>query len=86
MFHSLLVFWLIVADPFLVTEIGASLWELFAETVNLTEVCVLHTPPVNVRVEQIVAPCKLSWMISINATTGIYLVKKTQTTQQSNKA
>ena len=44
-FHSLLVFWLIVADPFLVTQIGASLWELFAETVNLTEVCVLQHIP-----------------------------------------
>ena len=29
MFRSLLVFWLIVADPFLVTLIGVSLWELF---------------------------------------------------------
>ena len=29
MFRSLLVFWLIVADPFLVTLISASLWELF---------------------------------------------------------
>ena len=30
MFRSLLVFWLIVADSFLVTLISASLWELFA--------------------------------------------------------
>ena len=37
MFHSLLVFWLIVADPFLVTLISASLWELFASFV------VIHT-------------------------------------------
>ena len=29
MFFSLLVFWVIVADPFLVTLISASLWELF---------------------------------------------------------
>ena len=29
MFCSLLVFWLIVADPFLLTLISASLWELF---------------------------------------------------------
>ena len=29
MFHSLLVFWLIVADSLLVTLIHASLWELF---------------------------------------------------------
>ena len=29
MFCSLLVFWLIVADTFLVTLISASLWEVF---------------------------------------------------------
>ena len=29
MYRSLLVFWLLVADPFLVTLISASLWELF---------------------------------------------------------
>ena len=29
MFCSLLVFWLIVADTFLVTLISASLWEIF---------------------------------------------------------
>ena len=33
MFRSLLVFWLTVADPFLVTLIGASLWELFDLTI-----------------------------------------------------
>ena len=32
MFRSLLVFWLIVADSFLVTLISASLWELFGDT------------------------------------------------------
>ena len=32
MFCSLLVFWLIVADSFLVTLISASLWELFAHS------------------------------------------------------
>ena len=34
MFHSLLVFWLIVADSFLVTLISASLWELFDISMN----------------------------------------------------
>ena len=35
MFCSLLVFWLIVADPFLVTLICASLWELFDRSIKI---------------------------------------------------
>ena len=49
MFCSLLVFWLIVADPFLVTLISASLWELFATTEN---------PCVMMRVNHITRSCE----------------------------
>ena len=42
MFRSLLVFWVIVADPFLVTLISASLWELFVSSSRKSALGVLH--------------------------------------------
>ena len=35
-----------------------------------------HTHPVDLRVEQDPTPCRLSWMMLINATTRIYSVKR----------